>query len=100
MTNTPDALRAALSQRVVAADGAMGTMLQAANDGQGPSLDDDEGDEDCDEILNLSRPDIVRSVHEAYYDVGVDCVETNTFGANLANALVLHHPEANYFNAK
>ncbi|MGK5632985.1 homocysteine S-methyltransferase family protein, partial [Streptomyces sp. URMC 123] len=34
--------------------------------------------------LNVTRPDIVRSVHEAYFAVGVDCVETNTFGANYA----------------
>jgi 5-methyltetrahydrofolate--homocysteine methyltransferase len=85
MSNTPESLRSALSQRVVVADGAMGTMLQAANDGQGPSLDDYQGLEGCNEILNISRPDIVRSVHEAYFDVGVDCVETNTFGANLGN---------------
>jgi 5-methyltetrahydrofolate--homocysteine methyltransferase len=85
MTNTPETLRSALSERVLVADGAMGTMLQAANDGQGPSLDDYEGHEGCNEILNLSRVDIVRSVHESYFDVGVDCVETNTFGANLAN---------------
>ncbi|MGZ4616759.1 MAG: homocysteine S-methyltransferase family protein, partial [Actinomycetes bacterium] len=85
MTNTPETLRSALSQRVLVADGAMGTMLQAANGGQGPSMDDYEGHEGCNEILNLSRPDVVRSVHEAYFDVGVDCVETNTFGANLAN---------------
>jgi 5-methyltetrahydrofolate--homocysteine methyltransferase len=75
------ALREALATRVVVADGAMGTMLQA----QDPSLDDFQGFEGCNEILNVSRPDIVRSVHEAYFAVGVDCVETNTFGANLAN---------------
>ncbi|WP_229860013.1 homocysteine S-methyltransferase family protein, partial [Streptomyces anandii] len=40
--------------------------------------------EGCNEILNVTRPDIVRSVHEAYFAVGVDCVETNTFGANHA----------------
>ncbi|MFF4648861.1 methionine synthase [Streptomyces sp. NPDC001380] len=74
-----DALREALATRVVVADGAMGTMLQA----QDPTLDDFEGHEGCNEILNTSRPDIVRSVHEAYFEVGVDCVETNTFGANL-----------------
>ncbi|MDQ1665298.1 MAG: 5-methyltetrahydrofolate--homocysteine methyltransferase [Actinomycetota bacterium] len=85
MSNTPETLRSALAERVVVADGAMGTMLQAANDGQGPSLDDYEGHDGCNEILNVSRPDIVRSVHEAYFDVGVDCVETNTFGANFAN---------------
>ncbi|AXI80608.1 methionine synthase [Peterkaempfera bronchialis] len=74
------ALREALATRVVVADGAMGTMLQAHD----PSLDDFEGHEGCNEILSVSRPDIVRSVHEAYFEVGVDCVETNTFGANLA----------------
>ncbi|CAL2061516.1 Methionine synthase [Streptomyces murinus] len=72
------ALREALATRVVVADGAMGTMLQA----QEPTLDDFQQLEGCNEILNLTRPDIVRSVHEAYFAVGVDCVETNTFGAN------------------
>ncbi|MEU9958278.1 methionine synthase [Streptomyces sp. NPDC050982] len=75
-----DALREALATRVVVADGAMGTMLQA----QDPTMEDFENLEGCNEILNLTRPDIVRSVHEAYFAVGVDCVETNTFGANHA----------------
>ncbi|MFF5368375.1 methionine synthase [Streptomyces sp. NPDC013187] len=73
------ALREALATRVVVADGAMGTMLQA----QDPTLEDFENLEGCNEILNLTRPDIVRSVHAEYFDAGVDCVETNTFGANL-----------------
>ncbi len=68
MSNTPELLRTTLSQRVLVADGAMGTMLQA----QDPSLDDFQGHEGCNEILNVSRPDIVRTVHEAYFDVGVD----------------------------
>ncbi|WP_433888351.1 methionine synthase [Streptomyces sp. CA-111067] len=72
------ALREALATRVVVADGAMGTMLQA----QDPTMDDFEQLEGCNEILNVTRPDIVRSVHEEYFSVGVDCVETNTFGAN------------------
>ena len=59
----------------------MGTMLQAAD----PSLDDFQGYEGCNEILNVTRPELVASVHDAYFAVGVDCVETNTFGANLAN---------------
>ncbi|WP_329200223.1 methionine synthase [Streptomyces sp. NBC_01435] len=78
--NRAAALREALATRVVVADGAMGTMLQA----QDPSLDDFQDLEGCNEILNVTRPDIVRSVHEEYFAVGVDCVETNTFGANLA----------------
>ncbi|MFI9162586.1 methionine synthase [Kitasatospora aureofaciens] len=75
-----NALREALATRVVVADGAMGTMLQA----QDPTLEDFQDLEGCNEVLNITRPDIVRSVHEAYFAVGVDCVETNTFGANFA----------------
>ena len=56
-------------------------MLQAHD----LSLDDFEGHEGCNEVLNVTRPDVVRSLHEAFFDVGVDAVETNTFGANLAN---------------
>ncbi|WP_030801856.1 methionine synthase [Streptomyces sp. NRRL S-337] len=75
-----ESLREALATRVVVADGAMGTMLQA----QDPTMEDFQQLEGCNEILNLTRPDIVRSVHEEYFAVGVDCVETNTFGANHA----------------
>jgi 5-methyltetrahydrofolate--homocysteine methyltransferase len=59
----------------------MGTMLQAAD----PSLEDFQNHEGCNEILNVTRPDLVRSVHDAYLEVGVDAIETNTFGANWAN---------------
>ncbi len=75
------ALRQALATRTVIADGAMGTMLQAAN----PTLDDFQQLEGCNEILNVTRPDLVKSVHEKYLAVGVDAIETNTFGANWAN---------------
>ena len=74
-------LREYLAHHVVIADGAMGTMLQA----QEPSLQDFENHEGCNEILNITRPDIVKSVHDAYLNVGVDAIETNTFGANFAN---------------
>ena len=74
-------LRRALASRTVIADGAMGTMLQAAD----PSLEDFQNHEGCNEILNVTRPDLVRSVHDAYLAVGVDAIETNTFGANWAN---------------
>ncbi|MGW9450420.1 methionine synthase [Streptomyces sp. NPDC055632] len=78
--NRAAALREALATRVVVADGAMGTMLQA----QDPTLEDFQNLEGCNEILNVTRPDIVRSVHQEYFAAGVDCVETNTFGANHA----------------
>ncbi|MGE5137464.1 MAG: methionine synthase [Gemmatimonadota bacterium] len=73
--------RAALAERVVVADGAMGTMLQ----GSTAAISDFEGHEGCNEILNLTRPDIVRSIHDGYLEAGVDVITTNTFGANLGN---------------
>ncbi|MEV0527449.1 methionine synthase [Streptomyces sp. NPDC050439] len=87
-----DAFREALATRVVVADGAMGTMLQA----QDPTLDDFQQLEGCNEILNVTRPDIVRSVHEEYFAVGVDCVETNTFGTNFAALSEYDIPERNF----
>ena len=74
-------LRRSLATRTVIADGAMGTMLQEAD----PSLEDFQNHEGCNEILNITRPELVRSVHDAYLAVGVDAIETNTFGANWAN---------------
>ena len=60
----------------------MGTMLQAVGD---LSLTDDFLDlEGCNEILNVTRPDVVAAVHRAYFEAGADAVETNTFGTNLA----------------
>ncbi|MCT9932692.1 methionine synthase [Planotetraspora sp. A-T 1434] len=79
MTSRPS-FREVLSERVLVADGAMGTMLQSYD----PTLEDFQGHEGCNDVLNVSRPDIVRAVHDAYLAVGVDCVETNTFNANRA----------------
>ncbi|MBT2510811.1 homocysteine S-methyltransferase family protein, partial [Streptomyces sp. ISL-98] len=87
-----EALREALATRVVVADGAMGTMLQA----QDPSLEDFENLEGCNEVLNITRPDFVRNVHKEYFAVGVDCVETNTFGANFAALAEYDIPERNF----
>ena len=81
MPTGTDQLRRALAERVVVADGAMGTMLQ----GHDLALEDFQGHEGCNEILSVTRPDVVRGIHDAYYEAGADAVETNTFGANLAN---------------
>lgn len=75
------ALLDALKQRVVIGDGAMGTMLQAAD----LTLDDFLGLEGCNEILNDTRPDVLKDIHRAYFAAGADAVETNTFGCNLPN---------------
>ena len=73
-------LRMALAERVLVADGGMGTMLQ----GRDLTLADFQNLEGCNEILNVTRPDVVADIHRAYFDAGADCVETNTFGANLS----------------
>ena len=81
-TARAQALLGALSERVVIADGAMGTMLQRHE----LQVDTDfQGLEGCNEILNVTRPDVVGEIHDAYFAVGVDAVETNTFGANWSN---------------
>jgi 5-methyltetrahydrofolate--homocysteine methyltransferase len=74
-------LLSALADRVLIADSAMGTMLQAAD----LSLDDFIGLEGCNEILNATRPDVVAGIHRANLAAGADAIETNTFGTNLAN---------------
>ena len=71
----------AMRTRVIVGDGAMGTSLQDFD----LDLSDFEDHEGCNEILNVTRPDVVESIHESFYDVGCDLVESNTFGANLAN---------------
>jgi 5-methyltetrahydrofolate--homocysteine methyltransferase len=81
LTSSTSSLRRALSERVVVADGAMGTMLQQHD----LTLNDFQQLEGCNEILNLTRPDVVRAIHDAYFEAGADCVGTNTFGCNLAN---------------
>lgn len=75
------ALMDALASRVVIGDGAMGTQLQDFN----PTLEDYQQLEGCNEILNVSRPDIITKIHEAYLATGIDAIETNTFGANWSN---------------
>ncbi len=71
-------LKAILAERILVIDGAMGTQIQARNltarDFGGPAY------EGCNEHLNLTRPDVIREIHEAYLAAGADIVETNTFG--------------------
>jgi 5-methyltetrahydrofolate--homocysteine methyltransferase len=81
LSTSANSLRRALVERVVVADGAMGTSLQAYD----LSLDDFEGHEGCNEILNVTRPDVVGEVHDSFLAVGADCVGTNTFGCNFGN---------------
>ena len=69
----------ALAAQVLLCDGGMGSRVQAAD------LDvikDYWDNENCTEILNLSRPDLVREIHRGYFEAGADMVLTNTFGSS------------------
>src|SRR6516162_140925 len=67
----------AIQERVVIFDGAMGTNIQLRN----PSIDDFRGKEGYNDILVLSRPDLIADIHSAFLKVGCDVVETNTFNS-------------------
>lgn len=68
-----------LESQVMLLDGAMGTQIQGVNF----DIEKDYwGQENCSEILNLSRPDFIRNVHHKYLEAGADALETNTFGGS------------------
>jgi 5-methyltetrahydrofolate--homocysteine methyltransferase len=69
-----------IRERVLVFDGAMGTYLQ----GCGLKPEDYDGHEGLNEILSVSRPDMIKKVHLDYLESGADIIETNTFGANAA----------------
>jgi 5-methyltetrahydrofolate--homocysteine methyltransferase len=78
MTSRPHLLDA-LRDQVLLCDGGMGSRVQAL------TLDiesDFWNRENCTEVLNLSRPDMVREIHRGYFEAGADMVETNTFGGS------------------
>ena len=69
----------ALREHVLLCDGGMGSRIQMLD------LDltrDYWGQENCTEILTLSRPELIREIHRGYYEAGADMVETNTFGGS------------------
>jgi 5-methyltetrahydrofolate--homocysteine methyltransferase len=83
------ALNAALAERILIIDGAMGTMLQQHNLGEADYRGErfasgSEGGHDLkgdNDLLTLTRPDLIASIHTAYLDAGADLIETNTFNS-------------------
>src|ERR1700756_5942933 len=68
-----------LSEQVLLCDGATGTRVQALP----LRLDEDyQGHENCPEILNESRPDLVLDIHRGYLEAGADAIQTNSFGGS------------------
>ena len=89
---TPQDIRSLAAKRILILDGAMGTMLQAGH----PTAADFNGGEFAshpvplsgdNDVLNLTRPDLVKSVHRAYLEAGADIIETNTFNSNYFSQL-------------
>jgi 5-methyltetrahydrofolate--homocysteine methyltransferase len=86
-TPQESALRALFGGRIAIFDGAMGTMIQARS----PSEADFRGERfrahpvdlrGNNELLVLTRPELISQIHEAYLAAGADLIETNTFNAN------------------
>ena len=79
-SHVPDLhLLEALTNNVLLCDGGMGSRVQAL------TLDIEKdfwGKENCTEVLNLSRPDLVREIHRGYFAAGADMVQTNSFGGS------------------
>ena len=82
----PGLLEQILKQRIVIIDGAMGTMIQTENlvesDYRGERFADHGSDvKGNNELLSLTRPDIIAKIHRQYLEAGADIIETNTFGS-------------------
>jgi 5-methyltetrahydrofolate--homocysteine methyltransferase len=67
-----------LGRRVLVYDGAMGTSVQKHN----LTVEDFWGKEGCNELLVLSRPDVIRAIHASYLQAGCDVIETDSFGSS------------------
>src|SRR6056297_396583 len=74
-----------LSRRILLLDGATGTMMQEKGlveaDFRGDRFPDHADLKGNYDVLSITRPDVVASVHQAYLDAGADILETNTFSA-------------------
>ncbi|MBO6575374.1 MAG: methionine synthase [Rhodothermales bacterium] len=99
-------LEAALKRRILVMDGAMGTMIQryslSEEDFRGTLLADHhkplKGNND---LLALTRPDVLREIHDAYLEAGADIIETNTFsGTTIAQADYACEPHVRAINVE
>jgi 5-methyltetrahydrofolate--homocysteine methyltransferase len=86
VTPVNPALAKALEERILVIDGAMGTMIQAAGleeaDYRGERFAAHQGDlKGNNDLLSLTRPDVIEGIHRAYLEAGADIIETNTFNS-------------------
>ena len=75
-----------LAQRILVLDGAMGTMIQRYNLSEEDFRGEEFKNHECDlkgnnDLLSITRPDIIKAIHKEYLDAGADIIETNTFSS-------------------
>jgi 5-methyltetrahydrofolate--homocysteine methyltransferase len=85
--NRIEQLRKGLKERILVLDGPRGTMIQSCNLQEADFRGDRFADHPCDlkgnnDLLSLTRPDILEDIHRAFLEVGADIIGTNTFNAN------------------
>ncbi|HNP27014.1 MAG TPA: homocysteine S-methyltransferase family protein, partial [Nitrosomonas sp.] len=83
-------LESSIAQRIMILDGAMGTMIQTFKleeaDFRGERFADFSHDlKGNNDLLTLTRPDVIRSIHNDYLEAGADIIETNTFNSNAVS---------------
>ena len=71
-----------IARGIVVFDGATGTTLQRMQLANELTIKDFDGRQGCNEVLSLTRPEVIAAVHRGYFEVGCDAVETNTFGGS------------------
>lgn len=86
MTDKTEQIKQLMAERILVLDGAMGTMIQSYKLEEEDYRGERFSDHPCDvkgnnDLLSLTRPDIIKAIHGAYFDAGADIVETNTFNS-------------------
>ena len=87
-------IRSIFKNKVLVLDGAMGTMVQSydlsENDFRGERFKDHANDlKGNNEVLSLTRPDVISAIHRSYLEAGADIIETNTFSANSISQRIM-----------
>jgi len=85
-----ESLKRSLGERILVLDGAMGSMIQGFGlveaDFRGDHFKDHPSELQGDnELLSLTRPDVIREIHDQFFEAGADLIETNTFGSNAVS---------------
>jgi 5-methyltetrahydrofolate--homocysteine methyltransferase len=94
-------IRKELEKRILVIDGAMGTMIQryelTEEDFRGERFHDHKSDlKGNNDLMNLTRPDVIRAIHAEYLEAGADIIETNTFSTQVISLADYHMEELAY----